>query len=224
MKNLLKLSIVAGLLTATAVVAQTGDDWEGLVKVKSPRADAVYLAPGVDFSAYTKIMLTPTEVAFRRNFLRDYNRTAFGGQRITDSEANDITNAVRTGFEQIFEEEFRRGGYQVVTEPGPDVLWLRTAVANLYIAAPEQMTAGRVRTYSYDAGQATLIIEARDSVSHAILGRAIDNRIAGDNTAARRTSVSNRADFEQMFRTWARASVRGLDNLKAQPPVTAPAS
>ena len=224
MKNLLKLSIVAGLLAAVPVLAQMPENWDGLVKVKAKGADAVYLAPDVDFRGYTKVMLDPTEVAFRRNFLRDYNRTAQGGQRISDREALEITNAVRTGFEQIFAEEYRRGGYEVVTQPGPDVLRLRTAVADLYIAAPEQMSAGRVRTYSYDAGQATLVLEARDSVSHALLGRALDNRLAGDNMPARRTRVSNTADFEMLFRQWARASVRGLDRLKAQAPGSTPPS
>ena len=216
MNNMLKLSIVAGLLVALPVAAQPAGDWDGLTKVRSPNADAVYLAPGADFSGYTKVMIDPTEVAFRLNFLRDYNRTARGGQRITDTEAVEITEAVRTGFEEIFAEAWRRAGYEVVTQPGADVLRLRTAVANLYITAPEQMTAGRVSTYSYDAGQATLVLEARDSISAALLGRVVDTRLAGDNVAARRTQFSNRADFEQLFRAWARASARGLEALKAQ--------
>jgi hypothetical protein len=202
---MLTLTVVAALVAAVPLAAQGPDNWEGLVKVRSPRADAVYLAPGVDFRSYTKVMLSPTEVAFRRNFIRDYNRTARGGQRIDDREAQAIVDAVRTGFEEIFTEEFRRGGYELATQPGPDVLWLRTAVANLYIAAPEQMTAGRSRTYSYDAGEATVVIEARDSVSQAVLGRAIDQRLAGANMPALRTEVSNRADFSMLFRAWARA-------------------
>jgi hypothetical protein len=221
---MLKLAIVAGLLVALPVAAQLPDNWDGLVKVRSPRADAVYLAPGAEFQAYTKVMLDETEVAFRQNFLRDYNRSARGAGRITDAEATEIVNAVRTGFEGIFAEEYRRAGYEVVTQPGSDVLRLRTAVVNLYVTAPEQMMAGRVRSYSYDAGQATLILEARDSISGALLGRAVDSRIAGDNLPARRTRVSNQADFEQLFRTWARASVAGLATLKAQPPVPAPGS
>jgi hypothetical protein len=35
----------------------------------------------------------------------------------------------------------------------------------------------------------------------------------------RRTSLSNRADFEAAFKTWAKMSVDGLAALKALPPV-----
>src|SRR5262245_11029369 len=45
-----------------ATAAKAPDTWDGLIKVKSKRADAVYLQPGADFRPYTKVMLDPTEV------------------------------------------------------------------------------------------------------------------------------------------------------------------
>jgi hypothetical protein len=163
-------------------------------------------------------MFDPTEVAFRQNWQRNYNRTAMGGRRLDDREVAEIVAAARSGFEQIFTDAYREAGWQVVSEAGPDVLRLRTGVVNLYIVAPEQMTAGRTRTYSAEAGEATLVIEARDSLSGALLGRAIDVRTVGD-LGGIRTQVSNRADFELVFRQWARASVRGLEALKAESPI-----
>ena len=216
--KLLKISAIAVTLAAVPLAAQTGDNWEGLVKVKSQRADAAYLLPGVDFRTYTKVMFDPTEVAFRRNWQRDYNRSAMGGRRLDDREVAEIVAAARSGFEQIFTDAYREAGWQVVSQAGPDVLRLRTGVVNLYIVAPEQMTAGRTRTYSAEAGEATLVIEARDSLTGALLGRAIDVRTVGD-LGGIRTQVSNRADFELVFRQWARASVRGLDALKAESPI-----
>jgi len=68
-----------------------------------------------------------------------------------------------------------------------------------------------------DAGESTLVIEARDSQTNAVLGRVFDRRIAGDFGSIR-NSVSNRADFLDMFRSWARASVQGRDSLKGRPP------
>jgi len=218
MKALL-LSLTAALLVVTPLAAQDPATLEGLVKVRSQRADAVYLLPNVDFRSYTKVMLDPTEVAFRRNFVRNYNRSAGLGRRISDEDANDAMERVRTGFGTIFADAYREAGYQIVTEPGADVLRLRTGVLNLYVNAPDQPAAGRVRSYSVEAGEATLVIEARDSMSNALLGRAFDRRLAGENGALMRSSVSNQADFEQMFRYWAQASVRGLDRLKASSPV-----
>jgi hypothetical protein len=216
MKSILTSLTVAGLVGLAAV--QTPDSWDGLVKARSPRADAVFLAPDAEFRAYTKIMLDPTEVAFKRNFLRDYNRTIRGSDRISDREAAEAVAAVRTGFEEIFVEEYRRAGYEVVTQPGSDVLRLRTAVLDMVVVAPDRMSSGVTRTYSYEAGEATLVIEARDSISGAILGRVVDRALVGDDVAQVRNRAMNRADFVRLFREWARASVRGLETLKTQSP------
>ena len=222
--KILRAIIAVAAVIAVPLAAQLPDNWEGLTKVRSPRADAVYLLPGVDFRTYTKVKFDPTEVAFRRNFQRNYNIGTRGvGSRLDDREIARISEAARTGFEEIFADAFRQAGYEVVTEAGPDVLRLRTGILDLYITAPEQMTAGRVRTYSAEAGEAVLFIEARDSLAGTLLGRAVDRQVAGDYGGAgmRRNSVTNIGDFEQVFRTWARAAVRGLEELKAQSPVSA---
>jgi hypothetical protein len=220
--KILTFCITAALLAVTAHAAQDPATIEGLTKVRSKNADLVYLAAGVDFRAYTKVMLDPTEVSFRQGWQRNYNATVRGGRRINDDDMARAADQVRTGFGDIFAQAYSQGGYQVVTEAGPDVLRLRTGVINLYVAAPERMTSGITRTYSVDAGEATLVIEARDSQTGALLGRVFDLRTAGD-TGGLRTSVSNRADFTDLFRTWARASVRGLDQLKARSPLQIPA-
>lgn len=218
--RLLMLSIAAAFAAAAPLVAQpTENSWDGLTKVRTERADLLYLLPDVDFRTYTKVILDPTEVAFRRNWQRDYNRTQRSlGARIDNGEAQAIADRARSGFEEIFAEEFREAGYEVVTQPGPDVLRLRTGVLNLYVSAPDQMQPGRTVTFSADAGQATVFIEARDSTTGALLGRAVDQRIADDNPRMR-TRASNIADFEQMFQIWARSAVRGLNELKSRSPV-----
>ena len=53
----------------------------------------------------------------------------------------------------------------------------------------------------------------------AILGRAVDSKIAGDNSVAWRTSVSNRGDFRVLVEDWAKVSVNGLAELKALSPI-----
>lgn len=205
---------------ALAAPAAAPANWDGLTKVPSKRMDAVYLMPGADFRTYTKVMMDPTEIAFRKNWVRDYNRDAMSlDRRISDSEAQAILDKARTGFEEIFRKAYTDAGYQVVDAPGPDVLRLRTGVANLYASAPDLMTAGRSRTFSQDAGSATVIIEARDSQSGALLGRAVDGRTAGDTGPYIRNSVTNRSDFERLFEQWAKISINGLAELKAMSPI-----
>ena len=225
MKRLHCVWLAGALLTAAVPLAAAAPpvSWDGLAKVESKRLKNVYLRPGTDFAVYTKVKIDPPEVAFQKNWLRDYNRDAAPSARIRDAEAAKALNEVSTGFESIFAEAYRKAGYQIVTEPGLDVLRLRTGVIDLSVAAPDKLTAGRTRTFSIEAGAATLVIEARDSVSGALLGRAVDRREAGTAGPRLRTSVSNRADFERLFRQWADASVRGLAELKALSPGSAEA-
>ena len=119
----------------------------------------------------------------------------------------------------IFADAFNKGGYPVVSAPGPDVLRIRTAVVNLRVNAPDIQTAGRSYNFAPEAGEATLILEARDSVTGALLGRVVDRRLAGDNSTALRNRVTNRADFRVLGKTWAKHSVDGLNNLKVSSPM-----
>lgn len=211
---------IAGTAAPPTFAAEPPATWDGLTRVKAKRMDDVYLLPGADFRGYTKVMLDPTEVAFKKNWQRDYNdQTLDLSQRISDSDAQKILDAARTGFEEVFRKAYADAGYQVVTEPGPDVLRVRTAVANLYLSAPDIPTAGRSRTYSRDAGSAVVVIEARDSTSGALLGRAMDGRTIGDTRPYVRNSVTNRSDFEGLFRSWAKISIDGLAELKAMSPI-----
>jgi hypothetical protein len=191
-------------------------EWDGLVKVPAKRVRAAYLLPGASFAGYSKIMLDPAEVALHRNWLRDYNsRTRQPGARISESEAQSRLKEVGTSADQIFAKAFADAGYQIVGAPGPDVLRVRVGVVNLRVNAPDVMTAGRSRTFAPEAGSATLVVEARDSDSGELLGRTVDSRVAGDFGGYMRTRVSNRADFERLFASWAKGAAAGLAELKA---------
>jgi hypothetical protein len=99
------------------------------------------------------------------------------------------------------------------------VLRLSLAIIDLEVDAPDQNVPGISRTYSVDAGEATFAIEARDSITGQLLGRAVDRREAGEGPTYRRTYSSNIADFEALFDTWARIAARGLTELKSVSPV-----
>ena len=178
---------------------------------------ALYLLPGADFRAYTKVLIDPTEVAFRKDWLENYNESAPFDQKVTDEDAQSIMAAVRKGFDAILGKAFASAGYPVVTTGGKDVLRLRSAVLNLSMTAPDT-GASMSNAYARYAGEATLVLEARDSLTEAILGRAEDTEIAGASYAGLRDSVTNHRDFTNLAKTWADASVKGLENLKASSP------
>ena len=165
-------------------------------------------------------MLEPTEVAFHKNWMKDYNRT----QRSLSGKVSDrdVQEAVAAGIKassDIFAKAWQAGGYTLAIAPGPDVLRVTTGILNISVNAPDTMTAGITRTYSDEAGHATLVVEVRDSVTGALLGRAVDQQIAGDYTTGWRTAMTNRSDFRQIAEQWARESVKGMAELKARSPI-----
>ena len=213
------LAMIVGF--GTAIADEPPDSWDGLIAVKPKRMDAVYLLPGADFRPYTKLLVDPTEVAFRKDWMKDMNQaSATLSHRITQEEAAEILEAARSNFGDIFHEAFTKAGYEVVTTPGEDVLRVETAVINLYLNAPDPMSAGRSRTFTANAGEATLVIQVRDSTTNAVLGRVIDRRETLDTGTMRiSSSVTNLADFRRLFSQWADTTVKGLEELKAHSPV-----
>lgn len=216
------LAAVALSVSVAAVAAKPPDTWDGLQLVKSKRLENVYLLPDADFRIYNKVLLDPTEVAFRKDWQRDQNRSTRDlSSRISDRDARTILDEAQKRFQQIFADAYQAAGYQLVTEPGEDVLRVSTAIINLDVQAPDKMSAGRSRTYSKEAGQATLVLQAKDSLTGQVLGRAVDAQWTGDSGPYIRNRVTNIADFEQLFSRWAKRSVEGLDELKALSPVDA---
>ena len=219
----LAMALIAGslMLGSTSSAAKAPDTWDGLAKVKSKRLDVAYLLPGADFRGYTKVMLDPTELAFAKNWQRDYNSSTGGriSARISDRDMEEALVKGVAESNEIFAEQWTKGGYQLVTQPGPDVLRIKTGVLNIRVNAPDVQSAGRTYSFSREAGEATFFVEARDSLSGALLGRAVDQRYAGEGGQAWRTRGSNRDDFRQLVAEWGRDAVRGLGELKALSPV-----
>ncbi len=212
------LLTLAVITPAPASAAKPMPTWDGLVLVKSKRFDLVYLAPGADFRGYTKVMLDPTEVTFHKTWRRDYNSDSIS----RDVSEKDVQKAITAGIaaaEDLFTDEFTKGGYPVAAEPAPDTLRVRTGVLDIRVSAPETFDAGRTYKFANEAGEATYFVEVRDSLTGALLGRAADRRLAGDMTIGQRNRVTNRSDFRRLVKRWAEQSVRGLNELKALSPI-----
>lgn len=221
MKCISAALFAASLLCSNSLAAQEPAAWEGVVEVKSRNADHVYLRPGADFRGYTKVQLDPTQVAFRRNWQRDQGLDRVGLEgRVSDSEARRILNDAQSGFEKLFAKAYSDAGYEVVTVAGPDVLRLSTAIINLDVTAPDTASAGLTRTYSRNAGEATLVLEARDSISGELLARAVDRRETSDLGPYIRNRASNAAEFGRVFEKWAKTSAEGLAEIKSLSPVS----
>ena len=186
--------------------------WEGLVPVADANMAIAYIDPDADFSVFNRVAILEPHVAFRSNWQRDQNRSRSRNVRASDVERikADVANLLM----DVFIEQLEAAGYEVVNEADEDVLILRPAIIDLDITAPDVRRAGRSRTYTAHAGSATLFVEAFDSLSGELIGRAIDRRAArrgGGSFAVQANRVTNRADARREFRVWADRLVEFLD-------------
>ena len=215
---------MAGLLGAAALVAacSTTDlpevSADGLELVHGTRVDAVYRVPEADLGQYSRIDIAEVKVSFRANWLRDQTQSTRSlSHRVSQEDADQIKAAIADSFERIFTEELEKGGYQVVSGGDPkgdnsDLLLLIPAIVDLDVAAPDNLTPGRTRSYTASAGSMALELEFRDSITGDLLGRIYDSREAPDNGRMMITnSVTNKSEADRMLRRWARMLVEGLD-------------
>jgi hypothetical protein len=211
--------IIAVAAAAPAAAPAPAPAEDNLKLVSSSQLQRLYLAPGADLGHITGLILEPTEVAFRDNWVRDFNRTRRGGSgRLTDTRAEQIKNDASQGLGDVFTNAFRNAGYQMVQAPGPGVLRIRPHIINLAITAPD-VRVGRSQIWSRDAGEAMLVLDVMESRSNALLARALDRRILSSSQVSLRNAVTNRSDFQRLFETWARSAVEDLGALKkAAPP------
>jgi beta-galactosidase GanA len=189
---------------------EEGMSHDGLEKIKVKGIDLAYSRPGASLAGYNKLIIDPVEVAFRKDW--DPNRTG-SRMKLDTKEREDI----RTGVAQVVQEEFAKeiskgGTYQVVTEAGPDVLRLRANIADLYVNAPDTMTAGRTRTYTVSAGEMTLVGDLVDSESGQVIARVVDRRESqGTGMMTLTNSVVNRQEASIIAASWARILRKRLD-------------
>jgi len=183
---------------------------DGLQKIKVKGIDVAYALPGATLAGYNKVIIDPIDVAFHKNW--DPERTGSRFKLSTEEREN-----IRTGVAKIVHEEFvkeleKDGNYQVVTEPGPDVLRVQAMIINLYVNAPDTMTSGRSRTYTVNAGEMTLVIQLHDSESGAVIARAVDRREATDTgMMTLSNSVVNASEARLIASSWSKILKKRLD-------------
>jgi hypothetical protein len=97
---------------------------------------------------------------------------------------------------------------------GPDVLVIVGGLHDIVSRVPPDHV-GRGNIYLSSVGEATLVLEARDSLSGETIYRAIDRRSAeqvggGGNVS---NSVTNTAEVRRMAARWATRLREGLDSI-----------
>ena len=208
--------VVAGCETAPPTI-QTGPEaelsFDGLHKVDNSQADVAWARPDFDISGYTKIMPLSGGIEYRQ--VKDRGRSSLarsqGGPYFIDDNA-------RARFEELVSEVFREElqmieRFEIVDEPGPDVLAVLGALLDVVSYVPPDPIGGRSYVFLSSVGDATLVLELRDSETGTILARSIDRRAAEPIGATLQDSnrVTNAAEVRRLIRHWATRLREGLD-------------
>lgn len=216
---LLSTSAVCGLVACQTTQQSPIDELatqEGLQRADSKGVDAVYKRPGANLTPYNKLLVRPVYVEFSKNWKPERDSALY---RMNEPDREKIRTELAQLFAEVMTKELEtEGGYQLVDEPAADVLEVRPAIVNLYITAPDvsMQTAGRVRTYTTDAGEMTLIVELRDSVTGTLLARAFDRRGGSDMMWQWTSSVTNTAEARRIITTWADTLRNALDSARGK--------
>jgi hypothetical protein len=199
--------------TAQKTTARTPDTWEGLERVERRGLDAVYVRPGASLAAYRRVMLDPVEVSFDKNW---DPRGGIG--RLESVNPEQIRQDLGKIAHDVFQREMERGGYQLTSQPGADVLRVRPKIVDLYINAPEYRGPGIVDTYVVDAGEMTLVADLLDSQTNTPIAHVKDKERGRDYSGQFQIAnrVTNTAEAERAISYWARMLRNALDSARAQ--------
>jgi len=199
-------------LIATVSASEPPAEWDGLKRVESKQLDYLYVLPGETLTGYKRYRLAPVQVAFDKNW--DPNSSERSPSRqLNKGDLDKIKSTLASEFQKVFKEELAKGGYTLVENDDEDVLDVAGAIVNLYITAPDKMSAGRTRSYVASAGHMSLIVELRDSVSGQLLARAIDTARGREYGSFRiATSTTNLGDARLALVQWAGILRKALDS------------
>ena len=203
------LVVAAVGCTTTAPTAQTGPDaevsFDGLHRFDNTRVDAAWAVPHLNLSSYTKILPVIAGIEYKEVKNRGSTSVARsrGGPYFIDDKSRAQFEAL---VDQIVMEELQKSNrFDIVDEPGPDTLIVGGRLLNVTSYVPPDSVGGRSRIYLSSVGEATLVLEVRDSETNRILARAIDRRAAETigGTFTQSNTVTNNADLRRLIRFWA---------------------
>ena len=200
---------------------QTGPDaevtFDGLTRVDNSVLSNVWVKAGVDLSAYSKVMFQKAGVEFREVSGPESGSTT-GGRRpsgnefpLSEADQERLVETIGAAFRSEMERSDR---FEVVDEPGPDVLLVRGGLLDVVSRVPPTPT-GRSTIWLDSVGEATLVFEVRSSQSKAIFARAVDRRAAqrAGGQGFQANSVTTWAEVRRLANTWATRLRTGLESL-----------
>ena len=186
--------------------------FDGLVRIDNSRFKDAWIDPDVDLKSYSKILPVRAEFEFRA-VKRSPTTTAVRGTEywISEEDRRKLVDTVS----EVFREELAKSEHFTMTDtPGPDTLIIVGMLHDIVSRVPPEYI-GRGEVYLSSVGDATLILEARDSLSGETIYRAVDRRSfeRGGDIPVRANTVTTWAEVRRAARSWAVRLREGLDSI-----------
>ncbi len=210
------VTIVAGCAVEPTI--QTGPNaettFDGLVRVDNARFAGAWVDPDVDLKQYTKIIPGGAEFEFRNvqkmstSAARRSNENEFW---ISDTNKQRLIDTVT----EVFTEELQKSeSFTVTDEPAPDALIIIGGLHDIVSQVPPK-DVGRSEVWLRSVGEATLVIELRDSLSNEVVYRAVERRAAENvgNQMIRANTATTWAEVRRWASRWAVRLREGLDSV-----------
>ncbi len=200
------------LLLSTAAVARNNPapvTLDGLHLLPDTQLGLVYADPEADLSGYDELLLMDAQVAFRKNWQQEITRnTPF---RVSTRDMQRIKADVAELFHEVFTHELESAGFRLVLDQADNVLLIRPAILDLNVNSPDTPRANTTRNISQSAGDMTLYLELRDSVTGDILVKAMDFQFDRSNvTPFMMDRTRNERAARRILTNWAEVLVSGL--------------
>lgn len=190
--------------------------FDGLTRVDNTVMSMVWVRPGAELDAYNKVMLVGAGIEFREasgptsgstSSMRRSSQTEFP---LSEADQERLRETVSEAFTSAMTGSDR---FELVNEPGPGVLMVRGGLLDVVSRVPPD-PVGRSRIFLDSVGEATLVLEIRDSQSKQIYVRAVDRRAAERaGMAVEANTVSTWAEVRRLANRWAGQLRRGVDGL-----------
>jgi hypothetical protein len=195
---------VYGCATEPSPVIDSTVNYEGLANVSKPYFDVAQVRPDAEFGAYDGLIVNAPELAFQtpdrtqKQFPLDEDQKRRFQEALAEAFSLEISNLQNL---------------EIKDEPGPSVLELTVRVENITATVPSGQGA-QIGFALSAVGEATLILELRDSQSQQILARGVDTRAVEGAAFGQGGDVVTRwEDVEKLCSRWASMTRSRLDAL-----------
>lgn len=201
------LSLVAACSSTPEV--QTGDGAEvigdNLHRVDNSKADVAYIDPDANFSKYTKVMIRPLGVNKIEVIQPSKTGTSMSRRdwELTDADKQMLQDTFHSAMLKNLQD---KGDFPMVDEPGDDVLEIGAMITAIAPSAAKDDGRSRAMGRSYvitdGSGAIAVAVAFGDSETGEVLALIKDSRSSSSHWGLN-NSVTNKADVQRMFSSWA---------------------